>query len=185
MFGWSKKEKNEKKMNQARVELARLTPKKRGEKLSSLRKRYPGCMDGDDYDFSDILFDSEMIMLYMLLIDELAVEEADLFDNPVAEVVGDTIPMDSIEDVQEQLSQITVGPEITIDHSHLSDSSSISPPTSTPDPTPSPSPSPSPSSFDSDSSSDRYSGGGSSFDSGGGSCDSGSGDCGGGDCGGD
>ena len=193
MFGWSKKEKNEKKMNQARVELARLTPKKRGEKLSRLRKRYPSRLDHDDYDFGDELFDMEMVWLYMLLIDDIAVEEADFYDNPVEDVVetipmeevsvaaevevpvteamGDSIPVADIEDVQEQLSQVAVDPNTAFCSSH---------PISTP--APEASPDPTLSSCDSDSSSDRYSGGGGdSYSSGGGgSCDSG----GGGDCGG-
>jgi len=181
MFGWSKKEKNEKKLNQAKAELAKLSKKDKGKKLSRLRKRYPSRLGTGAYDFADELFDYELVIMYLLLCDDMAVEEADLFDNPVEDVVEEPIA------VEEAVSEtIPLEPEpvavtadvaeetVTAEAEEASSFDSETPVertyTSVHDETPS---------FDSDSDTNRSSyggGGGSSFDS-----DSGGGDCGGSD----
>lgn len=187
MFGWSKKEKNEKKLNQARAELAKMSPKDRGKKLSRLRKRYPHRLGAGTYDFVDELFDYELVIMYLLLTDDMAVEEADLFDNPVEDVVEETIPLaeESAEPVVDEepvaVTADVAEEAVTAETEGTSSFSSDTPVERTPEPTYTPEPDPTPS-FDSDTTRSTYGGGDDSYSSGGSdSFDSGGCDCGGSD----
>lgn len=166
MFGWTKREKNEKSQNSARAELSKLSLKDKGAKLSRLRKRYPNRVVSSMWDFEDRLFDYEMIFLYILLSDDLAVEEADQIDNPI-EVEPPTVAEIASEEpvevvVEAEVTEASVATTESFDSSTPVEHTSESTPETT--------------SFDSGS--DSYGGGGGggdSFDSG----DSGGGDCGG------
>lgn len=163
MFGWTKREKNEKSQNSARAELGKLSLKDKGEKLSRLRKRYPNRISTGRYDFDDQLFDYELILLYILLSDDLAVEEADQIDSPVE------VESPGVEEITSKEVAVEVeATEASVDTTGSSNSPTPvnSIPESIPESTPE--------TTSSDSS------GSDSYDSGG---DSG-GDC-GGDCGGD
>jgi len=181
MFGWSKKEKNEKKVNQGRASMAKLSGKDRGKKLSSLRRRFPNYCGFGMFDFADELFDMDLIILYLLLSDTEAVEQADIYDNPEPDPIDEAIAEADAEPeleemieaavvtdvVEEAVAEVESTPEtVSFDSSTPVERAPVE---STPDTT----------SFSSEDTS-SYGGGGDS----GGSYDSG-GDSGGGDCGGD
>jgi hypothetical protein len=174
MFGWTKREKNEKKLNQGRASMAKLSSKDRGKKLSGLRRRYPNRSTGM-YDFVDDLFDMDLVILYLLLCDDVAVEEADLFDNPVEDVVEEEVEVAvTAEVVEEAVMEEAVEEVVETESFDSSTPTESTPDVSTPETT----------SFDSDtdtSDTSSYSSGSDSYDSGGSdSYDSGdSGDCGG------
>jgi len=178
MFGWTKKEKNEKSLNRARAELGKLSPKDKGKKLSRFRKKYPTYVNSE-FEFDDYLFDFDLVLMYLLLCDELAVEEADLYDNPVEAEE----PMDeTVDKVDEEMVEVAVAAEVadevvTAEAEEITSFDSETPVKSTP----SYSPEPETTSFDSDTSRSSYGGGDDSYGGGGSSFDSGGGDCGGGD----
>ncbi len=178
MFGMTKREKNEKQKNKGTAVLGKLTDKEKGQKLSKLRRRYPNRLIHNSFDFAGELFDMDLVLLYLLLTDDCACTEADLYDDPAP---VDEIP--TIEPVeQEELVEAAVAAEESPVEAESFDSTENR--DSIPD-------SPDQSSFDSTDNETTSSGGGSSFDSdsgggyggGGDSFDSGDGDC-GGDCGG-
>ena len=184
MFGWSKKEKNEKKLNTARTKLANMTIKERGRKLSKLRRSYPRYSGIGMFDLADELFDMDLLFLYLLMDDTLAVEEADFIDNPVEEDLTEENLVDETPQEEEMVEAVVAHEEVVesvqestpVDNTPSFDSDT-EPVKSTPSYTPDPELTPS---FDSDSDTKSSYGGGGSFDSGGG-YDSGSSDCGGSD----
>ena len=167
MFGMSKKERNEKKRTQGLARLGKLSNKEKGQKLSRLRKRYPNCSFHGSFGFADELLDMDLVLLYLLLIDDCACTEADLYDSSEEAPVNEIPTIEPVEN--EELVEAAVVAEEAPAETESFDSSTPVARDSIPD-------SPDQSSFDSDS------GGGGGYDSGGGgdSFDSG-GDCGGGD----
>ena len=167
MFGMTKREKNEKSRNGATAELKHLDAKARGKKLSRLRKRYPNRLIASGFDFADELFDYDLIILYLLLCDDTAMEEADLYDNPEPIETEEMVEAAVVTETTEVEEQGDSPDQSSFDSSTPVESSPAA--ESTPETT----------SFDSDSNSGGYSGGGGGYDSGG-SFDSGGGDDGGG-----
>ena len=104
MFGWTKREKNEKSQNKAVAELKKLSLKERGAKLSRLRRRYPNrAKKSYGWDFVDQFYDYESILLWLLIADDLAVNEADLFDNPVEDTVEEVVEVAVVAEVVEEV----------------------------------------------------------------------------------
>jgi hypothetical protein len=172
MFGWTKREKNEKKLNQGRASMAKLSSKDRGKKLSGLRRRYPNRSTGM-FDFIDDIFDMDLIILYLLLCDDVAVEEADLFDNPVEDVVEEAVEVAVTAEVVEEVVEEAIEEVVETESFDSSTPAESTPEVSTPETT----------SFDSSTDTSSYDGG-SSYDSGGSDSYDSGGDS-GGDCGGD
>jgi len=157
MFGMTKREKNEKSRYKGKAILENLSAKEKGKKLSRLRGRYPGRLIHNSFDFAGELFDMDLVLLYLLLIDDCACTEADLYDNPV-----DEIPHNEPAPAEELVEAAVVAKEAPAEAESFDSTENRD---SVPD-------SPDRSSFDSDSGGGYDSGGGDSSDSG---------DCGGGD----
>lgn len=165
MFGLTKREKNEKSQNKGKAILGNLSDREKGKKLSRLRRRYPGHLIYSSFDFAGELFDMDIILLSLLLIDDCACAEADIYDNPEPEVdLVDTVEAAIVADaavVAEVEEQGDSPDQSSFDSSTPVESSPVV--ESTPETT----------SFDSDTTSSY--GGGGDYDSGG-SFDSGGGD---------
>lgn len=88
MLGFSKKEKNAQNIAAKEKELKNLSKEEKVKKLKGLRQKYPTRTSVDIYDYDDDILNVELIVLYLLLLDEDIVSEIDdIIDETMEEVV--------------------------------------------------------------------------------------------------
>ncbi|MHA1469483.1 MAG: hypothetical protein ACTSSP_02845 [Candidatus Asgardarchaeia archaeon] len=97
MLGFSRKEKNAKSIAEQEKELKNLSKEEKVKRLKELRKKYPTRTSVDIYDYDDDILDVELVVLYLLLLDEEVMSEFDESVDEMMELTFEEVEPEAVE----------------------------------------------------------------------------------------